>query len=258
MKDAELNNQLTWYAMFQGKNFMRTVATFWQSFALGFFGLSIFFSFSTYFFQQVGFVDPFTPVCIVNGLLLVGCLVAAVITDKFGRRRLWLIGGSVMVIMTFCVGIISIFKQTNTINNLFIFFNCVWIVAFPITATAGGSIAAEAPNSRLRSRTTGVGVAVATAVGLLTGLLWPYMLNQQDWNWGLKTSWVFFGLGLPTLIGGYFIMPETARRSFGEIDELYESGVKPWRFAQTETTLQRSLREEKEREGLSEPRPVEI
>jgi hypothetical protein len=46
------------------------------------------------------------------------------------------------------------------------------------------------------------------------------------------------GIGAPFAIGAWFIIPETAGRSPAELDELYESKVKPWRFAKTVTQVQ--------------------
>jgi len=69
---------------------------------------------------------------------------------------------------------------------------------------------------------------------------------------------VFAGVGTPFVIASWFIMPETARsvphsylfecmlkirRTAAELDELFETKVKPWRFHKTKTALQRGLEE---------------
>jgi hypothetical protein len=38
----------------------------------------------------------------------------------------------------------------------------------------------------------------------------PYMVNNNDWNWGLKTGWFYAGLGLPFTVAIWFLIPETA------------------------------------------------
>jgi hypothetical protein len=39
----------------------------------------------------------------------------------------------------------------------------------------------------------------------------PYMLNENEWNWNLKTAWFYAGVGLPFVIASWFLIPETAR-----------------------------------------------
>jgi hypothetical protein len=46
-----------------------------------------------------------------------------------------------------------------------------------------------------------------TAMSQLT----PYMVNQHQWDWGLKTGWFYAGVGLPFVVGMWLVIPETAR-----------------------------------------------
>lgn len=41
-------------------------------------------------------------------------------------------------------------------------------------------------------------------------VLVPYMLNENEWNWGLKTAFFYTGLGAPFAIASWFIIPEPA------------------------------------------------
>ena len=40
-------------------------------------------------------------------------------------------------------------------------------------------------------------------------VLVPYMVNTNQWNWGLKTAFFYVGLCLPFVIGIWFLIPET-------------------------------------------------
>lgn len=42
------------------------------------------------------------------------------------------------------------------------------------------------------------------------GQLTPYMVNENKWDWGLKTGWFYAGVGLPFAIGMWLLIPETA------------------------------------------------
>ena len=58
-------------------------------------------------------------------------------------------------------------------------------------------------------------------------------------NWGYKTGWLFFALGLVSSIGALFLIPETARRSPAELDELYDKRVSVWKMKHYVTDVQR-------------------
>lgn len=57
-------------------------------------------------------------------------------------------------------------------------------------------------------------------------------------NFGYNTAWLFFGLGLVASIGAWFLIPETARRSPAELDELYEERVPCWKMRKYVTRVE--------------------
>jgi len=67
------------------------------------------------------------------------------------------------------------------------------------------------------------------------------MLNKNYTNLGLKTAFFFAGISAPVIIAAWFMIPETSRRSPAELDELFERGIRPWRFASTKTQVQLDL-----------------
>jgi hypothetical protein len=40
-------------------------------------------------------------------------------------------------------------------------------------------------------------------------VLTPYMVNANQWNWGLKTGWFYAGVGAPFVVGMWLLIPET-------------------------------------------------
>jgi F0F1-type ATP synthase assembly protein I len=65
-------------------------------------------------------------------------------------------------------------------------------------------------SQRLRPYTAGFAAAASCVVGVGLGVLIPYMVNANQWGWGLKTGWFFAGLGLPFVAGMWWLIPETA------------------------------------------------
>lgn len=72
------------------------------------------------------------------------------------------------------------------------------------------------------------------------------MISDNELNWGLKTCFFFAGLSFFFVVATWFVLPETAKRSPAELDELFEAKVKPWRFRSTVTEIekQRALQAE--------------
>ena len=91
-------------------------------------------------------------------------------------------------------------------------------------ATGWGFIG-EISSQRLRAYTAGFGAASTCVAGVVMNVLVPYMVNADEWGWGLKTGWFYAGVGLPFTIAMWFLIPETAgwvlipslRRSMGSL-----------------------------------------
>lgn len=54
-----------------------------------------------------------------------------------------------------------------------------------------------------------VSVRPSVVMGVIMNVLVPYMLNTNEWNWGLKTAFFYLGVGAPFAVGSWFIIPET-------------------------------------------------
>ena len=96
----------------------------------------------------------------------------------------------------------------------------------------------------------------------------PYMVNENEWNWGLKTGWFYTGVGLPFMVGCWLLIPETTgydilsvllppstsleskpiltirSRSVAELNELFEGKVRPYRFHKSVTGTQLLAKQE--------------
>jgi len=75
---------------------------------------------------------------------------------------------------------------------------------------AGWGFIGEISSQRLRPYTAGFGAATTCVAGIAMGQLTPYMVNRNEWNWGLKTGWFYGGVGLIFASGMWFLIPETA------------------------------------------------
>ena len=69
----------------------------------------------------------------------------------------------------------------------------------------------------------------------------PLLLSNQNAGWGQKIGLFFGGLAALFVVIIFFMFPETKGRTYQELDELFENKTKPWNFAKTETSHQRSV-----------------
>ncbi|KAL3443159.1 general substrate transporter [Aspergillus insuetus] len=240
---AEQRNE-KWYAIFKGTDGLRTLVSLWTLMAQMFIGLGVFLTFGSYFFQQAGIEDPFKVTCITSGINIFFSFVVIYLSETVGRRWLACSGTTLCWACNVAVGILGVVPQGRVTNSLLILFACLWNVGLVANGATGWGFIGEISAQRLRPYTAGFAAASTCVVGVVFGVLVPYMVNANQWNWGLKTCWLFAGLGLPFTVAMWFLIPETSGRSAAELDELFERKVKPWRFHK-ETTMTQRLVEEK-------------
>ncbi|KAL2802022.1 general substrate transporter [Aspergillus granulosus] len=234
---AEQRNE-KWYSIFKGTDGMRTLVSLWTLMAQCFIGLGVFFSNASYFFQQAGLADPFKVTCITSGINIFFSFIVIYLADTTGRRWLACTGTTVCWLANVAVGILGVSPHVKATDYLLVLFSCIWNVGLVANGATGWGFIGEISSQRLRPYTAGFAAASTCAVGIVMGVLIPYMLNTNQWNWGLKTCWFFAGVGLPFTVGMWFLIPETAGRSAAELDELFERKIRPYRFHKATTMTQ--------------------
>jgi MFS family permease len=122
---AQEQKQERWYAIFKGRDGLRTIISCWTLLTQQFIGLGIFFG-STYFFQQVGLEDPFLVTCITSGINIFFSIIVILVSDIWGRRWLACSGTTICWVCCVVVGIISVVPTTNATNYVFVLFTCIW------------------------------------------------------------------------------------------------------------------------------------
>jgi hypothetical protein len=70
-----------------------------------------------------------------------------------------------------------------------------------------------------------------------TGIILPYLLSADSGaKLGVKTAFIFFGLGLVCSVLIWFTIPDYTGRTFAQIDELFYRRIPARQFAKTECT----------------------
>ncbi|KFX94393.1 hypothetical protein V490_04370 [Pseudogymnoascus sp. VKM F-3557] len=232
---AELNEEVGMWAVFQGRNLLRFLISGWPKITQQFVGLTVFNTYAVYFFQYAGNNNPFLVTVILSCVQLISMILTAAFTDAFGRRPLTVYPYAVTVLSVLCLGIIGCFDYTKpALSSLLIFFACLATFSTSGASAIGYAYAAEIAQQRLRARTAAWSLAVSNLISLMFSFCTPLMINgttsTSTYKWGVKTGFFFAGTGAIAVIVAWFILPEVARRTPAEIDEMFEKKVNLRKF----------------------------
>ncbi|KAJ6438123.1 alpha-glucosides permease MPH2/3 [Purpureocillium lavendulum] len=183
----------------------------------------------SFFFQQTG-LSPDASYGISlggTGIAFVGTIVSWFYIYRWGRRTIWLIGFSSLVIILWTIGFLSLPKQTLGLAWGQSILCIVWLGAYsmsvgPIIYT----LVAEIGSTRLRTQTVVLARSTYYVGNIICGgLLQPKLISPGAWNAKGKTAFFWAGLATLTLIWGYFRLFETKDRTFGEMDFMFQKNV---------------------------------
>lgn len=200
-------------------------------------------SYSTYFLQQAGLPTSTSYSFAMGqyGINMVGTFGAWFIMARgVGRRSLYLYGLVGLFIMLFvmgCLGFVPESKRESAALATGSMMIC-WAMVYQLTVgTVCYSLVAELSTRRLQIKTVVLGRNLYNVVGIICGVLSPYMLNPGAWDWGNFTGFFWAGICFLCIIYTYFRVPEPAGRSFAELDLLFERGVSARKFATTQVDV---------------------
>ncbi|EMT68785.1 General alpha-glucoside permease [Fusarium odoratissimum] len=237
-QQAEQNSELGPWAVFKGRNLIRFIISGWPKITQQFVGLAVFNTYATYFFQYAGNKDPFLVTLILSSVQLISMIATATLTDSIGRRPLTVYPYAVTVVSVLCLGIIGCFDYTaKATSSLLIFFACLATFSTTGASAIGYAYAAEIPQQRLRAQTAGWSLAVSNCIAIIFSFCTPLMINGSV-KWGVKTGFFFAGTGTVAVAIAWFILPEVARRTPAEIDEMFEKKINLRKFDKYVTEVQ--------------------
>jgi len=83
----------------------------------------------------------------------------------------------------------------------------------------------ETSTSRLRVKTIAIGTALQSAIYTMWSFVFPYIFNPNEANLGGKSCFIFAGLAVFCLVYLWFFQPETAQRTYEELDEMFMKSI---------------------------------
>lgn len=151
---------------------------------------------------------------------------------RFGRRRIFNVGLSVLIVLMFIIGILdTIPNRPSGVAWAESTLMLVWNGAYDLSVgPVVFVILGECSATRVRSKTIAVATAAQALLGIGMTVAIPYMINPDQANMQGKLGYFFGGLGVLCLVWSYFRIPETKDRTFEELDILFDRKVPARQF----------------------------
>ncbi|EQK98556.1 maltose permease [Ophiocordyceps sinensis CO18] len=208
-------------------------------------------NYSTYFLKQAGLPEE-TSYSFALGqyaINMVGVLGAwGLMTLGVGHRSLYLYGLCGLCAMLLILGFLGLVPEAHrteaslATGSVMI----VWALIYQLTVgTVCYSLVSELSSRRLQIKTVVLGRNLYNTVGIVTGVLTPYMLNPSAWDWSNFAGFFWAGICFLCIIYTYFRLPEPRGRTFAELDVLFEKRVSARKFATTDVDVFHETVEEK-------------
>lgn len=196
-------------------------------------GITFAASYATYYMQLAGYSTEksFTLQIIQQVVSMIGSVTSWYLVDRIGRRNLTFYGLLSLTVILLVMGGCA----TATTNSMaieatvaFILLYC-WMYNVSIGAVAF-TVLAEVSTSRLRAKTVGIGLAVVNGLNMMWSFVLPYLFNPDKANLGAKVAFIFGGCSVLSLVYLWFELPETAGRTYKELDEMFMKKIPARQF----------------------------
>ncbi|EJT78445.1 hypothetical protein GGTG_03545 [Gaeumannomyces tritici R3-111a-1] len=189
-------------------------------------------SYFTYYMQLAGFSTElsFKLQIVQQVCSLVGNVMSWYLIDRVGRRNLTFYGLLALTINLLATGGLAAWGSPEALKGTvgLILIYCWWYNA-TIGATAF-TVLCEVSTSRLRIKTIAIGLAAQNLLGMAWSFVLPYLFNPDKANLGARVAFIFGGLAVVSLVYIWYCLPETAGRTYEELDEMFIKGVPARKF----------------------------
>lgn len=189
-----------------------------------------------YFFDQAGLPDSdsFDLTLGQYGAEIIGTIIAWLFLSYFGHRTIYLMGFLIIVPVSFIMGALGCYSDNSSAQ--WAAGSLVLVNYFVYSVSVGSltyTIVPEVSSSRLRTRVVILARNLYNLVGIVIGVLVPYMVNKTAWGWGAKAAFFYGVLQLISGIWAYYRLPETGGRTYAELDALFNMKVSARKFSST-------------------------
>ena len=184
------------------------------------------------FLAGVGIKNPFL-INVYLGLCgTAGSLFGPFVVEYFGRRLSILVGYGLMAssMLIFSAVSTGLGSTTKIAENVLVAFLCLWYFFYASLVVPAGWLASSEVHSVTLRAPGQAFVAVLAQIMTFAASFWtPYMLNVHYGDMGTNVGYFYFGTTIVVWVIMFFLVPETARLSLEQVDDIFASKVPAWR-----------------------------
>jgi SP family general alpha glucoside:H+ symporter-like MFS transporter len=131
-----------------------------------------------------------------------------------------------MTIILFIIGFLDFGRSMSSVVWAQATLMDIWTFTYQMTVgPICFVIISEISATRLRGRTIAITTAVQALASIVFTVAMPYMLNSDQANWRGKAGFLFGAISLVCLVWCWFRIPESRRRTYEELDIMFERQV---------------------------------
>ncbi|MCJ1247423.1 hypothetical protein MMC30_004637 [Trapelia coarctata] len=194
-------------------------------------GINFIFYFGNVFFTSLRTIpNPFLISLITSLVNTCSTPVSFYIIERFGRRRILIIGAMGMIFFQVLTAIVGVTagapekKNTSAVSAM-VAFICLNIATFAVTwGPAAWVVIGEIFPLPIRARGVGLSTASNWFWNCIIAVITPYLVNDGpgDANLGSKIFFLWGSLCCISLTFAYFLIPETKGLSLEQVDKMLE------------------------------------
>lgn len=238
--EAKLSDGASYLDCFKGTNLRRTeiVCLVW---AIQNLSGNSFSNYSTYFLEQAGLSasNSYSFAMGQYGINMVGVFGAWLLMSfGIGRRTLFFYGLCGLCTILFVMGFLGLVPNRDQASLATGSMMLCWALFYQLSVgTVAYTLVAEISTRRLQIKTVVLGRVLYNVIGIICGVLTPYMLNPSAWDWGNYAGFFWGGVCFCCVVYTFFRVPETTGRTFAELDMLFEEKVSARKFSGTQVDV---------------------
>ena len=224
---------------FRRSNLRRTIISIAPLSIQAFCGITWVINYTAYYLQLAGYSahQSFQIQIAQVVVCMIGNIHSWFLIDRFGRRPVTIYGLAALTTMLLLTGgLATVRTHSCTVGTVALLVLYCWVYNLTIGATAY-ALVGETSTPRLRAKTVAIGLTLQNGLYLMWAFVLPYLFNPDKANLGARVTFIFGGLSVLSLVYLWFYQPETANRSFQELDEMFVKKVPARKFKGYQTEV---------------------
>ncbi|KAJ5975134.1 hypothetical protein N7481_008841 [Penicillium waksmanii] len=184
------------------------------------------------FVKSLGTVNPYNFAIITSCITTAACLISNLLSDKVGRRKLFIAGAGIQAVALFTMGGLGTaspvtFSESTAIAAMMAIFGAGFGLGWgPLTYV----VITELPALSLRDHSQRVSSLTNIAVNFAVTFSIPYLLDDGYAGLHSKVGFIFGSIAVCACVFTYLCVPDCQGKSLEEVDRLFHEGVPVRKF----------------------------